>query len=276
MPNSSIYKRLILFVYIPTISGFLTLNQSLSATNALTDNHYITIIDFLAEEKQARRQLEQFATQLQHELLNVRQEVQSLKHKNDSCKTKDLLIAENETVVLRNELVEMKNQSSILNFQLLGLKENYSDLYNNYTQLQLVHTDLNNNYSQLQLDSFNIQSELILQRNNSMALDADLTSLFYTYTGEKLNNVTTLQEGLSALDLEMRNAFSQINSLVRNTEIRKQDFLALISENNNMKSKLTLLESENEVLKNETASSSSAISEIGNRCISKHNQGKSS
>lgn len=72
MPNSSIYKRLILFVYIPTISGFLTLNQSLSATNALTDNHYITIIDFLAEEKQARRQLEQFATQLQHELLNVR------------------------------------------------------------------------------------------------------------------------------------------------------------------------------------------------------------
>jgi hypothetical protein len=59
---------------------------------------------------------------------------------------------------------------------------------------------------------------------------------------------------------------NQINSLVRNNQIRTQDFLALISENNNIKSRVTSLEIDDKNLKNETMSNISDLKDISSLC----------
>lgn len=255
-------------VFIHSVCGFLVdtnTNYSLAGSH-ITDSHYITIIDFLAEEKEARHQLEQFAAHLQHDLIAVKREVDFMKSNNNSCLKKDVLTVKNQTNLLKDNVLELKSEKDMLLTELSELKQNHSQIRDEHTELEQLQEKLYQNYSHLATENFNIKQELMLQINESSKQEEEFRTFTQTEAGQDLENVTTMQNEIKVINQKMESFKNQINSLVRNNQIRTQDFLALISENNNIKSRVTSLEIDDKSLKNETMSNISDLKDISSLC----------
>lgn len=255
-------------VFIHSVYGFLVdanINSSLAGSH-ITDSHYVTIIDFLAEEKEARHQLEQFAAHLQHDLIAVKREVDLMKSNNNSCLKKDVLTVKNQTNLLKDNILELKSEKDMLLIELTELKQNHSQIRDEHTELEQLQENLYQNYSQLATENLNIKQELMLQINESSKHEEEFRKFIQTQGGQDLENVTTMQNEIKVIYQKMENFKNQINSLVRNNQIRTQDFLALISENNNVKSRVTSLERDDEKLKNETMNNISELKDISSLC----------
>lgn len=255
-------------VFIHSVCGFLVdtnTNYSLAGSH-ITDSHYITIIDFLAEEKEARHQLEQFAAHLQHDLIAVKREVDFMKSNNNSCLKKDVLTVKNQTNLLKDNVLELKSEKDMLLTELSELKQNHSQIRDEHTELEQLQEKLYQNYSHLATENLNIKQELMLQINESSKQEEEFRTFTQTEAGQDLENVTTIQNEIKVINQKMESFKNQINSLVRNNQIRTQDFLALISENNNIKSRVTSLEIDDKSLKNETMSNISDLKDISSLC----------
>ena len=255
-------------VFIHSVYGFLVdanINSSLAGSH-ITDSHYVTIIDFLAEEKEARHQLEQFAAHLQHDLIAVKREVDLMKSNNNSCLKKDVLTVKNQTNLLKDNILELKSEKDMLLTELSELKQNHSQIRDGHTELEQLQEHLYQNYSQLKTENLNIKQELMLQINESLKQEEEFRKFIQTQGGQDLENVTTMQNEIKVIYQKMESFKNQINSLVRNNQIRTQDFLALISENNNVKSRVTSLERDDKKLKNETMNNISELKDISSLC----------
>lgn len=255
-------------VFIHSVYGFLVdanINSSLAGSH-ITDSHYVTIIDFLAEEKEARHQLEQFAAHLQHDLIAVKREVDLMKSNNNSCLKKDVLTVKNQTNLLKDNILELKSEKDMLLTELSELKQNHSQIRDEHTELEQLQEHLYQNYSQLKTENLNIKQELMLQINESLKQEEEFRKFIQTQGGQDLENVTTMQNEIKVIYQKMESFKNQINSLVRNNQIRTQDFLALISENNNVKSRVTSLERDDKKLKNETMNNISELKDTSSLC----------
>lgn len=255
-------------VFLHSVYGFLVdanINSSLAGSH-ITDSHYVTIIDFLAEEKEARHQLEQFAAHLQHDLIAVKREVDLMKSNNNSCLKKDVLTVKNQTNLLKDNILELKSEKDMLLTELSELKQNHSQIRDEHTELEQLQEHLYQNYSQLKTENLNIKQELMLQINESLKQEEEFRKFIQTQGGQDLENVTTMQNEIKVIYQKMESFKNQINSLVRNNQIRTQDFLALISENNNVKSRVTSLERDDKKLKNETMNNISELKDTSSLC----------
>lgn len=255
-------------VFLHSVYGFLVdanINSSLAGSH-ITDSHYVTIIDFLSEEKEARHQLEQFAAHLQHDLIAVKREVDLMKSNNNSCLKKDVLTVKNQTNLLKDNILELKSEKDMLLTELSELKQNHSQIRDEHTELEQLQEHLYQNYSQLKTENLNIKQELMLQINESLKQEEEFRKFIQTQGGQDLENVTTMQNEIKVVYQKMESFKNQINSLVRNNQIRTQDFLALISENNNVKSRVTSLDRDDKKLKNETMNNISELKDISSLC----------
>lgn len=167
---------------------------------ALTDKHYLIVVDMIAEEKQARRQLEQYVLQLSKEISSHVQ--QNLHSKNNSGQSHDFLQLKNDTLDLNQSLALLEGK---------------------YNQLITANDKIVRENSQLQNRVNRLQSQYDTCINKTDELTNRLDVWGKSTTALEISNVTEFQS-------KMKVAESKISSLISNSNARSQDFLALLKQ----------------------------------------------
>lgn len=185
-----------------------TIFSSGGGGTALTDKHYITVVDMITEEKQARHQLEQYVLQLSKEISSNHQ--QNSNSKNYSDQSHDVLQLKNDT---------------------LGLKQALIVLEGKYNQLLTANNKIVRENVQLQNIVNRLQSQCNTCRNETNEFKNRLNVWEKSTTALKISNVTEFQS-------KMKVAESKISSLISSNNARSQDFLALLNQINKRSNKV--------------------------------------
>lgn len=214
---------LVLFsvVFFSMCKSFLLNSTNFSSGGggtALTDKHYITVVDMITEEKQARHQLEQYVIQLSKEIAtHVKENSHS---KNDSDQINNVLKLKNETYDLKQSLALLEGR---------------------YNQLLTANDKIVLENAQLQISYKHLQSQYNTCSNNTNELKDRLDKWDKSATALKINYVTEIQT-------KFKVAESNINSLISNGNARSQDFVAILNEvkqintrNNHTDSQISML-----------------------------------
>lgn len=182
---------------------------------ALTDKHYITVVDMITEEKQARHQLEQYVLQLSKEISSNHH--QNSNSKNNSDQLHDVLQLKNDTIDLKQSLIILEGK---------------------YNQLLTANDKIVRENAQLQNIVKRLQSQCNTCRNETNEVKNRLNVWEKSTTALKISNVTEFQS-------KMKVAESKISSLISSNNARSQDFLALLNQinkrSNKVDSEMTLL-----------------------------------
>lgn len=171
----------------------------------LTDSHYNTLMDMIYQERQSRLHLEKYVTQLHKRLLDeeiqskaIQSKVEILERKQCSC-----------------ELIEKgKNTTDILASNYISLLTDYISLLDDYNKLKLELTNVSRrtNHFETDLNALkNMKSVSQLQYIHNITLDV-------INVGKKLQETNNM-----------------VNVLMFDDMARKQDFLALLADNNKAK-----------------------------------------
>lgn len=122
---------------------------------SITDKHFVTVIEFLSEEKQLRRQLEQMVGQLQLEVIALKQQIAS-NYGNASVSVSEVASLKNEIHELANSNVEVRLSFSKLTSEHATLKLAFETQTRKIQSFQNLTEELNNEVSRLKsLQSMN-------------------------------------------------------------------------------------------------------------------------
>lgn len=186
---------------------FLLNSTSLSSGGggtALTDKHYITVVDMITEEKQARRQLEQYVLQLSKTIAT---------HVPDNPHFKNITRQSYDILQLKNDTFDLKQSLSMLEGKYSQLSIAYEKIVRENSHLQSLYDTCSNKTNEL-------ENRLKVWEKSNTAL--------------KICNVTEFQT-------KMKVAESKISSLISSNNARSQDFLALLNQINKVDSEISLL-----------------------------------
>ncbi|XP_076071847.1 uncharacterized protein LOC143043420 [Mytilus galloprovincialis] len=199
-----------LFILLLTMSickGFLIDSSTPRTTNPglMIDKHYYMLMDMITDESRARRQLQQFVVQLQHELTDSKAEIRVLK----------------ATVAMYNsdskKLDHLYNQTEGIQIETEKLKRDYSTLQQNYNILQTE----------------NQNSQLEIQNLKHLKVVCDCISN---------KSATVYQNNTDNLSRTIQMINSKVNQLISDGNARKEDFLALYNKTLTSDRKVTELE----------------------------------
>lgn len=190
----------ICFFSIPSLSAFLLDDKTPLPDNALTDKHYIVLIDSLHEEKMARQRLEIAVTQLHRQLVG---KTENLTNLPATCTCK----LEGESQI---EIQKIKNETENLLQNITRQNE----------ELQKMYFELRQNHSQLKGDNEQLLKELNIVKNDSAVIRKTMTDLQQLKSIDELQTIKTLQMDTETLK-------SQVHMLSMKQTARGQDFLAL-------------------------------------------------
>ncbi|VDI64389.1 Hypothetical predicted protein [Mytilus galloprovincialis] len=171
----------------------ITQTQSSSGI-VLTDQHYITAIDMIREERAYRIQLENTVVQLRQELMTLTNISKS--ESRELANSKSEVIYLNRTIVaLKNEVYLVKQSNTILESNNKGLNTDYAYL----------------------------QEQLWKCSNDTKKTTEKLNNWIQSNAAANIHGVTSLQNDMNVMK-------SKINSLTSITDARGQDFLALLNK----------------------------------------------
>ena len=164
----------------------------------LTDSHYNTLMDMMYQERQSRLHLEQYVTQLHKRLSD--EEIQS------------------KALISKVEILERKQCSC----ELIEKVQNTTDISaSNYTSLL---TDFN----KLKLELTNVS-----RRTNH--LETDLNVLKNMKSVSQLQYIYNISLDVINVGKKLQETNNKVNVLMSDDMARKQDFLALLADNNKAK-----------------------------------------
>ncbi|CAG2239307.1 unnamed protein product [Mytilus edulis] len=198
-----------LFVLVLSLSvckGFLIDSSTPNTPNSglMTDKHYYMLMDMITDESRARRQLQQFVVQLQHELTDSKAEISVLKAKVATYTSES------------KKLDQLYNQTEGIRIETENLKTNFSALHRNYNTLQTE----------------NQNSRLEIQNLKHLKVVCDCVSNISATTFQ--NNTDNLSRSIGIIN--------SVNQLISDGNARKEDFLALYNKTLTSDRKVTELE----------------------------------
>lgn len=193
------------------LSAFLLEDKTTAPSNGMSDNHYIALMELLAEEIKARKHLEVAVTQLHSEVV-----VKTANISGSREQTK--MIAD-----LKKKLQDMDNKTNVLEKSVKELKTEKTVLQNSLFVIEQKYTVLQQNYSHLQLDQEHMVQKQLTHDNQFSTIIAELSVLKQLKSVNQLQDVHTLKTVTETLK-------RQVHSLTTNQAARGQDFLALYNQ----------------------------------------------
>lgn len=197
----------ILFLTLSVCKGFLIDSSTQNTTNPglMTDKHYYMLMDMITDESRARRQLQQFVVQLQHELTDSKAEISVLKAKVATYNSES------------KKLDQLYNQTEGIRIETEELKRNFFALQQNYNTLQ----------------NENQNSKLDIQNLKHLKVVCGCVSNISAIAFQ--NNTDNLSRNIGIIN-------SKVSQLISDGNARKEDFLALYKKTLTSDRKVTELE----------------------------------
>lgn len=193
------------------LSAFLLEDKTTAPSNGMSDNHYIALMELLAEEIKARKHLEVAVTQLHSEVVVKTSNISGSREQTQMIAelTKKLQDMDNKTIVLEKSVKELKTEKTVLQNSLSVIEQKY--------------TVLQQNYSKLHLDYEHMVQKQLAHDNQFSKIMTELSVLKQLKTINQLQDVHTLKTDTETLK-------RQVHSLTTNQAARGQDFLALYNQ----------------------------------------------
>lgn len=206
-------------------------SQSTLGQNSLTDKHFVIVFEFLSEEKQLRRQLEQVVGQLQQEVLALKQQI-ATNSGNTSYTADDVTSLKKEIRDLKKFNADLQTSLSNLSSEHLRLKSSFESqtthlhMYRNRTEhLKIEVNNLEKLQSINQIQTLqNIQHNVSVLYSKTAWLESqetarqhDLVSIYKQVT-ESTNDILDLKSQNREFINETENQFDVLRGEV-NTNI---------------------------------------------------------
>lgn len=195
-------------MFLLTFASFLKLSASFLLDDKtqqpptdgsfLTDTHYNTLMDMIYQERQSRLHLEQYVTQLNKRLSD--EEIQS------------------KVLQSKVEILERKECSC----ELIEKLQNKTDI------VSLSYTNLLEDYNKLKLEFNNVS-------RRTDHFETDLNVLKNMKSVSQLQYIHNITLDVINVGRKLQETNNKVNVLMSDDVARKQDFLALLSDNHKTK-----------------------------------------
>ena len=229
-----------------SVCGFLMDTNTPSGSGLIgapiTDQNYIALFDKIAQEKHARRLVQQYIIGLQKELDVAKQEIVTL-HKQDniSCKESDISNIEKDTFILRQNANQLKADHSSLKTEVNILKESNKQIALKNEQLKLSYVQLHQNLSVVFADNVILKEKLKDFQNATSTIISDFQNFINSKYGKQLALLRTIQNEKDTFLPKIQTVNQQIDALKRTSISRTQDFVAFIRGIGSLKSMINEL-----------------------------------
>ena len=246
----------------------------------ITDQYYIALFDKIAQEKHARRLVQQYIIGLQKELDVTKQEILTL-HKQDniSCKESDISNIEKDTFILRQNANQLKADLSSLKTEVNRLKESNKQIALKNEQLKLSYVQLHQNLSVVFADNVILKYKLKDFQNATSTIVSDFQNFINSKYGRQLALLRTVQNEKDTFLPKIQTVNQQVDALKRTSSSRTQDFVAFIRGLGSLKSMINELGKSHQYIEknivdvNKDSSKIRKTLEVFNGHVQTHSQG---